>query len=228
MTVVVIPWRPQPSRLAALEAVTSWYHRNLGDPEIRLIDSPDPIFNLAQARNLGIAAVNHDEVVVVGDADTIPQRDPLLAAIAGAAVSGMVHLPYDEYRWLGASGTSQFVRGATLEACEFELVSGACSGVYVATPDTWARHGGQDERFRGWGFEDAAWYTAHETMLGGPPRRERGVVFALHHRAEPREGEQYDANAALMKRYRAESGDPVGMLELVSESAANARLLPGR
>ena len=98
----------------------------------------------------------------------------------------------------------------------------------MTTPRTWSSHGGQDERFRGWGFEDAAWYIAHETILGGPPRREPGSVFALHHLAQPREGEQYDLNAALMDRYRAASGDPSAMLALVTESAANARLLPGR
>lgn len=228
MTVVVVPWRPQPSRLAALEAVTGWYRENLPAAEMRFVDSPDPVFNLAQARNVGIAEVDPDEVVVIGDADTIPERGALLAAIAHAATSGMVHLPYDEYRWLGASGTAAFAGGTALADCEFELVRGACSGVYVTTPRTWASHGGQDERFRGWGFEDAAWYAAHETMLGWAPRREVGRVFALHHVAQPREGDQYDANAALMERYRAASGDPSAMLELVSESAANARLLPGR
>ncbi len=229
MTVVVIPWRPQQSRLAALDAVTSWYSENLGDADIRFVDSPDPVFNLAQARNLGVASVaDMDDVVVIGDADTLPQRDPLLAAIAGAAHSGKVHLPYDEYRWLGASGTAQFAAGTALENTDFELVRGACSGVYVTTARTWASHGGQDERFRGWGYEDAAWYRAHETILGGPPLREPGMVFALHHVAQAREGEQYDANAALMERYLAAAGSASAMRELVSESAANARLLPGR
>ena len=226
MTVVVIPWRPQPSRLGALDAVVAWYRANLPDADIRLVDCLDDVFNLSQARNLGIASVEDpDEVVVIGDADTLPQRDSLFAAIEGAGRSGRVHLPYDEYRWLGASGTAQFSAGTPLEECDFELVRGACSGVYVTTPRTWSSHGGQDERFRGWGFEDAAWYLAHETLLGEVPRREHGLVFALHHVAQPREGEQYDANAALMERYREASGDPVAMREL---SASNARTLPGR
>ena len=229
MTVVVIPWRPQQSRLAALDAVAAWYRENLDGADLRLVDCVDDVFNLSQARNLGVASVDDPgEVVVVGDADTLPQRESLLAAIEGAAMSGRVHLPYAEYRWLGASGTAQFTAGVPLEDCDFELVRGACSGVYVTTPGTWASHGGQDERFRGWGFEDAAWYSAHSTILGEPPRREQGRVFALHHVAQPREGEQYDANAALMERYRAASGDPAAMTALVGESAANALLLPGR
>ena len=78
-----------------------------------------------------------------------------------------------------------------------------------------ARHGGQDERFRGWGFEDAAWYLAHETLLGAPPERHPGRVYALHHVGETRAGIQYDANAARMERYRSAAGDPVAMAQLV-------------
>ena len=229
MTVVVIPWRAQPSRLAALDAVTRWYTDNLPDAVISLVDSEDEVFNLSQARNSGIAAIDDlDEVVVIGDADTIPERGPLLAAVARASGSGTVVLPYTEYRWLGASGTAAFMAGGSLEDSEFELVKGACSGVYVTTPRTWGSHGGQDERFRGWGYEDAAWYLAHETLVGEVPSRETGRVFALHHVAQPREGDQYDANAALMERYKAASGDPAAMRALVAESAANARLLPRR
>ncbi|MET0163226.1 MAG: hypothetical protein ABW204_11275, partial [Microbacteriaceae bacterium] len=102
--------------------------------------------------------------------------------------------------------------------CSFELVRGACSGVYVATPETWAAHGGQDERFRGWGFEDAAWYLAHETLLGEPPVRHPGRVYALHHVAEQRAGVQYDANAERMERYRAAAGDRAAMARLVGAS----------
>ena len=92
-----------------------------------------------------------------------------------------------------------------------DLVRGACSGVYVTTPRTWAAHGGQDERFRGWGFEDAAWYLAHEALLGEPPIRHEGRVYALHH--APRCGPaRVRANAALMDRYRAAEGDPLRWL----------------
>lgn len=228
MFTVLIPWRPQDSRIAALHVVTSWYRDQFPDVDIRLVDSDDHLFNLSRARNLGVASVDDpDAVVIINDADTLPERDSLLDAVAGAAHSGRVHLPYTEYRWLGASGTAQHDDGVALDECEFELVRGACSGVYVTTGRTWASHGGQDERFRGWGFEDAAWYLAHDTLLGETPRRSAGRVYALHHVAQPREGEQYDANAALMERYRAAVSDPSAMRQLVAESAANALLLPG-
>jgi len=215
MLTVLIPWRPQPTRIAAFEAVTAWYAENVPDATIRTIDAPDPIFNLAACRNLGIASVaDPHEVVVINDADTLPQVDALRAAVA-AASDGLVHLPYTEYRWLGATGTAQYCGGTPLDECDFELVRGACSGVYVTTPATWAAHGGQDERFRGWGFEDAAWFRAHSTLLGREPQRHEGRVYALHHKAEVREGPQYEANAALMERYRSAT-TPEAMRQLIA------------
>jgi len=213
---VIIPWRPQPSRLAAFEATSAWYRQNLPGAEIVTVDSGEVPFNLARCRNVGMADVaTPDEVVVVGDADTIPSLEPLLAAIADAATSGLVHLPYTRYQWLGAAGTAAYFAGAPLDTVDATLVVGACSGVYVTTPRTWASHGGQDERFRGWGFEDSAWFAAHTTLLGTQPRRHEGDVYALHHETQLREGEQYEANAALRERYRDAESSPESMRALV-------------
>jgi len=219
MLTVVIPWREQPSRLPALKLLLDWYRDNMGDVDFQFVDSSDDHFNLAQSRNLGVASRAADEVMIINDADTIPELEPLYDAIAAAR--------HTEYHWLGPLGTAQYVDGVPLGECDSEVVSGACSGVYVTTPRTWASHAGQDERFRGWGFEDAAWYRAHIALIGQSPQRHLGRVYALHHVEEPREGEQYDANAALMGRYRQAGSDPDAMLQLVAESAANARLLPG-
>lgn len=220
MVTIVIPWRPQPSRLAAFDAVVAWYREELGDVPVLIVDSDDDVFNLARCRNLGVGRLaDPEEVVVIGDADTIPEGGALREAIAAAATSGRVHLPYTEYRWLGAAGTAQHAAGVPLADCDHEVVRGACSGVYVTTPATWASHGGQDERFRGWGFEDAAWHVAHETLLGEPPRRHEGRVFALHHVAELREGPNYEANAALMARYRAAATLPAEMRRLLTGDA---------
>lgn len=228
MVTVIIPWRATPSRESAFAFVTEWYHRELPDARLLTIDSDDELFNLARCRNLGVGEIDDpDDVVVISDADTFPEPESLHAAIAGAATSGLVHLPYTEYHWLGAQGTTELLAGTPPEECRFELVVGACSGVYVTTPRTWWAHGGQDERFRGWGFEDAAWYIAHGTLLGAPPQRHPGRVFAMHHATQLREGPQYELNAALADRYRIASGSPEAMRQLIEESAAKARSLPG-
>lgn len=217
---VIVPWRPAPSRVPAFEFVVDWYARLLPEFRVQTIDTDDDVFVLAACRNRGIAAHDPDEVVVVCDADTLPQPEPLRAAVAAARTSGLVHLPYTEYRWLGREGDAQIRAGVAPEDCDHELVIGACSGVYVTTPRTWERHCGQDERFRGWGFEDAAWNLAHQALLGAPPVRHEGHVYALHHAAEVRAGARYEANAALMERYREAEGDPVAMAQLVAGARA--------
>lgn len=218
MPSVVVPWRAAASRVPAFDVLQQWYAEHLPDFELRTIDTGDVPFNLANCRNVGINAFEADQVVVVNDADTLPEVEPLRAAVADAATSGLVHLPYTEYRWLGASGTADLMAGIPASDCNVEqVVSGACSGVYVTTPRTWAAHGGQDPRFRGWGFEDAAWYLAHETLLGAPPVRHPGRVYALHHVGEVRAGLHYDANARLAERYTAAAGDSNAMARLVAE-----------
>ncbi len=225
MATVLIPWRPQPSRMEAFDAVIAWYRENLPELELRTIDTDDAVFNLSRCRNRGIADMHDDEVVVINDADTLPERAPLIAAIEAAAHSSLVQLPYTDYRWLGPEGTAELVAGTPPRDCEFELVDGACSGIYVTTPRTWWSHGGQDERFRGWGFEDAAWYVAHETLLGEPPQRHPGAVYALAHELEAREGPGFEANARLMQRYRDAAGSSEAMSQFVF-SAENARSRP--
>ncbi|MFI8523909.1 hypothetical protein ACIGB8_05665 [Promicromonospora sukumoe] len=216
--VVVLPWRPAPSRVPAFERVLAWYAERLPELRVATVDTDDEPFVLAACRNKAMRDAPEGTVVVVGDADTLPEPGPLRAAIQAAAASDRVHLPYDEYRWLGRDGSAQFDAGVPLPECSFELVIGACSGVYVATPRTWAAHGGQDENFRGWGFEDAAWFLAHQVLLGGEPVRHPGRVYALHHVGEVRAGTQYEANAARMERYRAAAGDPAAMAQLVAEA----------
>ena len=217
---IVIPWRPAPSRQDAFMRVVDWYQRML--PEFRIVtrDTDDELFALARTRNLAAASADADDVVVISDADTFPEPGPLRAAVAEAAQSGRVQLPYTAYRWLGPQGSAQFAEGVAPADCDYELVHNACSGVYVTTRRSWESHGGQDERFRGWGFEDTAWYAAHETLIGAPPQRHEGRVYALHHAVEARTGLVYDRNAKLMERYLIAAGNREAMTRLVAEGQA--------
>jgi hypothetical protein len=216
--IVAVPWRPQPSRIDAFDRLLSWYAEHLPDLEVTTVDSGDVPFNLARCRNLAVRSAGAGDVVVLNDADTLPEGEPLLRAIDGASSGDAVHLPYDEYRWLGAAGSAQLAAGTPAVDCGFELVRGACSGVAVTSPGAWFAHGGQDERFEGWGFEDKAWVLAHTTMLGRAPVRWAGRVYALHHVPAVRAGAHYDANEALLRRYEAASGDRDAMAHLVAEA----------
>lgn len=216
---VAVPWRAQPHRVYAHELTAAHYRRLLPDADIVDVDTDHDPFCLAACRNKGvrIAELGSYDIAVLADADTLPERKPLLAAIAGAQTSGLVHLPYTEYRSLGATGTGQHRAGKNLEDCDHLTVDGACSGVYVTTPATWWAHGGQDERHLGWGAEDASWWCAHTTLLGAEPVRHEGRVYALGHESQVKEGPQYTANFALCHRYHQAQGDPAAMRALIAE-----------
>ncbi|SPF06467.1 hypothetical protein [Streptomyces sp. MA5143a] len=214
---VVMPFRPQPSREYAHDISVAHWRRLLPSVPVTNVDTGDEPFNSAACRNAGVygAAQSEADVVVIADADTLVAERPLWQAIEGATRSGLVHLPYTEYRALGAEGSAQYRAGVPLHDCAAVTVPGACSGIYVTTPETWWAHGGQDERFRGWGFEDAAWELAHTTLLGAPPVRHEGNVYSLHHSPAAKEGPQYEANAALCHRYHQAANDPTAMRALI-------------
>jgi len=217
---VAIPWRDTgPERSRAHELVVAHWARLLLDADIVDIDTDHEPYNLAACRNAGVALAGQLEadVVILADADTLAEAEPVRAAADAAATSGLVHLPYTEYRSLRADGTAQYLAGVPLPDCNAFVVPGACSGVYVATPATWWAHGGQDAAFQGWGFEDAAWYAAHTTLLGAEPVRHDGRVYSLTHPSAAKEGPHYRANAARCHRYHQAAGDPDAMRALIAE-----------
>lgn len=220
---VGIPWRSQAHRVYAHDLTVARYKDLLPGATIVDVDTDHEPFCLAGCRNTAVRVAERRgaDMVVLADADTLPEREPLLAAIKGAAGSNVVHLPYDRYHSLRSAGTTQFQAGQPLEHCDYMHIDGACSGVYVTTPATWWAHGGQDELFQGWGFEDSAWWAAHVTLLGAEPKRHPGRVYSLTHESQVKEGEQYTANAARCYRYHQAQGDPDTMRALIAEQNPN-------
>ncbi|MGE3795098.1 MAG: hypothetical protein AB7I38_14385 [Dehalococcoidia bacterium] len=216
---LVIPWRPTPDRLRAFHHVVAEWQL-LGYEPVAA-DAGGARFNLAASRNLGVrrAEAAGARVVVVSDADTFPTALPLEDAVRAARSSNRVHLPYTEYRSLGLAGTLRLTRGAHPPEIPYQLVPGACSGVFVAAPATWWSIGGMDERFTVWAPEDYAFRLAHETLLG-PLERHPGAVYALHHEDQPSkaQGPAYDACVALYQRYVEAHHDVDAMRALVDHS----------
>lgn len=217
-TAVVIPWRAKPDRRYAFDIVKSWYKNNLPDAQIILADDGKRHFCLSGCRNIGVKMAEESgaDVVIINDADTVPEIEPLKEAINASCNDQYVHLPYTEYRSLRSQGTREFRSGKELSNCDAFIVEGAVSGVYVTSPKTWWSHYGQDERFRGWGFEDAAWYTAHTVILGKEPVRHDGAVYSMHHKSETKKGPLYDANAQLCGLYFSKTNKD-SMQELASQ-----------
>lgn len=217
---VGIIWRPQPDRIYAHDITVRRYRDILPDADVTDVDTDHDPFCRAACRNQAarLAEQGGYDVVVIGDADTLPEPEPLREAIHAAATDTRVHLPYTEYRTLGPDGTEQALDGVQLDHCAHTVVPFATSGVYVTTPATWWACGGQDERFACWAPEDMAWLVAHRMLLGDPVRHD-GRVYALHHHTPSKTGPAYTAAVQLYRRYlaAADTGDVEAVRRLIAE-----------
>lgn len=199
---VIVPWRKTDSRVYFKNLVDKWYRNNLPEADIFYVDSGHEIFNVSASRNLGMAIADDYDVVIVNDADTIPEIDPLFFAIHQCVKTRLIHLPYTEYKFLSEKRTKKFISGVPLEECGSIIINYACSGVLVTTPEAWWRCGGQDEGFVGWGLEDYAFLLAHETLLSNDFIRHEGKVYSFYHSPQTKSGENFEKNIKRFELYK--------------------------
>lgn len=221
MTVaVVIPWRPGSLERNAHHDIVRAHLQDLLPDAIHLdVDSGHEPFSRAGSRNAGVRLVETAgaDVVVICDADTLVEAEPLHAAIAAAA-DGRLHLPYTWYRGLSREGTMAYLARVPLADCEAELEhEWATGGVLVIQPEAWWRAGGMDERFLAWGFEDAAYRIAADALLG-PTVCHEGTINHLWHPPDTNLGSpQHVANGQHCQRYVDATGDPEALQAIIAE-----------
>jgi glycosyltransferase involved in cell wall biosynthesis len=217
---IVIPWREQPSRIPPFKALVKWYEENLPEAKIYYPDRQSPVWLMSATRNDGVRMAEADgcDVIVMNDADTIPQIGPLMDAINAAYLDNKIHLPYTDYRMLGSNGTRQFlVNKIDLERCFHRSYRDACSGTNVFTPETWWSLGGNDEKFKQWGYEDTAILYVHQVVTGSDFIRHKGVAFSLGHDLQPR-GVTLQKNKSLYEHYLTIK-DPAELVEFVKSDS---------
>lgn len=213
---VVIPWREQPSRVRAFNAVVNWYKENLPEAQIYLPNHPGKVWMPSHTRNDGMRMAEKDgcDVVIFNDADTFPQLGPLRRAIQAASSDGRFHNPFTHYRMLEDRGTEQFFAGTDLTKCSFKPFNSACWGTVVCTPKAWWDIGGMDEKFMQWGYEDTAMQIAHTIIKGTQFVKHQGIAFALGHAPQARNTPEFKNNRQLYEEYRTIK-TPGDMLKLV-------------
>jgi hypothetical protein len=221
---VVIPWREgQPDRERHHATVSAHLRGLLPDAIHMDVDSDHQPFSRAGSRNLGARLAQDAEcdVVVMNDADTLPEREPLMAAI-DSAHDGLLHLPYVHFRGLSKNGTRSYLGGTPPEACETELAHDwATGGVWVIEPSAWWRAGGMDERFVAYAYEDTSYRVAADALLG-PTVKHEGTIWHLWHEKTMGLGSpEHNANGELAARYVAAEGNPEAVRAIVSEFAPN-------
>ena len=180
---LVIPWRPTPTRLKAFFAVRKWYKTNLPDIEIFYSDRPGDKWNAAASRNDGVkrAQEAHCDVIILNDADTLPEIEPLLEAIEQCKTDGLVHSPYNKCKYIDIEMSELYYAGNDIKLLKHTLFSPATGGIWVCTPEAWWSVYGMDEKFQQWGPEDAAFDISHRIIKGVPLVPHEGYIYCLGH-----------------------------------------------
>ena len=203
---ILVPRRADGGRRDALWEFTRRHWEDLGLPIVEG-QSPDGPFNAAAARNEAARLAGDWEVAVVVDADTVMlDHEPVRRAIKIAAQSGQFVRPYQRYWMTDESGAATLMATGKRPGGGIRLLrpSDAHGGVNVVPRALWDTVGGYDERFRGWGSEDAAFEIACRS-LGGFAQIP-GEVFHLWHPLSPDRSTAdpgFQANVALRHRYEA-------------------------
>jgi hypothetical protein len=180
---LVIPWREQPSRLKPLQAVLDWYQTNLPDIEIFYADRKGGVWNAAATRNDGVkrAQEAHCDVIIINDADTLPEIEPLMEAIEQCKTDGFVHSPYTKCKYIDIEMSELYYAGKDIKLLKHTLFSPATGGIWVFTPQAWWDVYGMDEKFEQWGPEDAAFDISHRIIKGVPLVAHEGYIYCLGH-----------------------------------------------
>lgn len=193
--------------LELLRNLYNWQH-------VELFDTNHPVFNRAASRNRGVFAAEQYgcDVVVVCDADSIPEKEPLWAAIHSAN-DGLIHFPFTsvvEYPVDRLAELDPSLSAARVIGKGWYPSQGGC---WVATPKTWWEAGGMDERIIHWGPEDRAFLAAYRTLLGDSVRHE-GMLVCVSHGDR---GSQFNpADVNIMQQYEQAFGNKDRMLEVIA------------
>lgn len=218
---VAIPFRASGSRMRRVNfeylygKMEEWFP----EYELMVVDSGHKIFDRSATRNEAVRQASGD-VVVLCDADTVPQPGVIEDAIVGADQDGRLHLPYTVFRGLTRTGTRQVLeKGADPHAIKpLETATWSIGGVWVTRKDSWWNAGGMDERFKGWAYEDNAYFAASNTLNGQTVRHEGFITHLFHPRAaDLLVTPEYRFNKELYERYEAAEGNPEAMREVIGK-----------
>lgn len=219
MISILFPHRAShPIRQRNLDRVQRHYREVFPDAQVILCDDDDPRdFNRGRALNQGVKQANHD-ILILADADYIVPPQALLDSVARASQAGFV-VPYTEVLYLRQTVTEKFLkRGPWVwknHDAERHWKQPLVGGVNVITRQNYQLAGGFDPMHRGWGFEDASFSLAVQTLIAPIRWVESVAVHLWHPRAGAQEKQHYHKSLAHCRLYEAAQGDKDKMLELV-------------
>lgn len=200
-----------------------WWSYRFPGVEIITGDTEDPTFDRGTSRNVAVEQATSD-ILVIADADTIPNSGAVREALALVREGAPWVLPYGEERYynLTEPTTWKILHAepsvTVLEPHVWEHKLTSWAGCLVMSREAFLSVGGYDERFVGWGYEDNAFRFAMDTLVG-PHVRVDSYACHLWHPITP--GSNFDQphidhNRALFRRYERASGNRDLMRKVLS------------
>lgn len=168
-----------------LEAdVEQRFHLLHHDERVRydFVEDSDPVFHRTRYLNQLLLAARHP-IVGVWDTDVIISSAQLTAAVEQVRLGSVMSFPYDGRFIFLNEKESLAVREDVSVLGKMEISYGgrpSMGGAFLVDRDKYLEAGGENERFYGWGPEDAERVKRLE-ILELPVSRVEGPLFHLHH-----------------------------------------------
>lgn len=208
---VLIPYRRAPGRERAYFYTLSWWGRHFPAVQLCIGNSEGEDFNRSEARNNAFRLADK-EVLVVADADTVPNVEAVTMAVdLVAAGDAPWVLPYGLGRYynLSMETTEDIYREKpeTVQepwtAIQWEHKLDSVAGCLVMRRGHFKALGGYDPRFTGWGGEDVAFAHALDVVVGPHARCDSYICHLWHPVALQTtfDGPQWAANGSLQRHY---------------------------
>lgn len=167
---VLIPWRGgDPQRERVFEYVLARW----AEIPVQVCvgeDDPDGSFNCSRAQNRAFKAADRRYLYMVG-ADTLPNRNSVFFALNH--LREPLHEPwipvFSETSYYTEAATDRVLTGSDPASEPLDYTLPFCTGPVALTRDAYVATGGMDERFSGWGYEDAAFRQTLAGLFGAPP-----------------------------------------------------------
>jgi hypothetical protein len=194
---VLIPWRTDNGpRQAAFDYLIPRWEATGVDVCVGQ-DDPDGPFNCARAQNRAFRQARHDLLIMFGADQVPPTRTELLDIELRLSAEPWIPL-MAETGYYSRESTDRILAGADPFVEPLEYTLPFCTGVIGVTRRAYEDAGGMDERFSGWGYEDAAFRQTLAGLFGAPPALPY-TLRCLWHRTDHRTA--VSPNQVLMRDY---------------------------
>jgi hypothetical protein len=220
---IAIPWRPQPSRIYAFNAIVEKYKKDFVDVPIYYGDFPSERWNVSGSRNLATQEAFDAgcDVVLVSDADFFMPPMAIMEGAEKALKRQKMVIPFSNLYFCDEAISKKLIEGdieLNLVGRYLPVYRRQVAGSNILTRQVFETMNGWDERFNGWGYEDVAFVIAHETLIGDVIRI-NNYAGSLYH--DDRDKELVEVNREHAKLYELARGNQTKMRELVAGNRLN-------